>query len=327
MSEADDEDMAERLCEAAVPDAVEGALVKPAGVAAIFGAAPELPEDSLLFRTLAAEVDEEEDLGARGIREYGDRSREEREEAARFWAGLSDEDRERVWRHGVAICMPDANGSMRHNVAMLAIEWAKDRTPAGDLLFSLASARALLASTERLAPDVSADDARVDLWVELREACDAFEQLQTDNANLRGAVEMLNINAAEREVEIERLESLLAAQERSATDQDAEIERLTKDRDAEVSKMWRLERDIGIYIGDPVEPLADRILRVHHVALDLQRAARAKAETLARWKRRAGKAEQRIAVLTEERDGLTLRLGAKIKGQVRRKAKRTKGGR
>lgn len=337
------------------------------------GAAPELPED--------------DDLGAR---EYGERSREERCGAERLWAGLSDEARARVWNYGVAVIAPDANGSMHHNIRQLADEWAGSR---------------------HAAQHENSMTARVyvegDVWDGMRAD---RERLQTDNANLRGAVDMLDVAAKEREGEIERLREALCrrdaadaanlamraeivralgvsndcitdiiaskAAERirwsAAVDQAVEvhlppggdcivlarianagaaIERLTKELDDRVESgplqalATYLEYDLGIDLADPTEHLADRLLRVRLVVLDLQRAVRAKAETLARWKRRAKRAEdngsagpdrvreywcgraarlekraldaERLAQeLTKERDGLTLRMGERVKGQV-----------
>lgn len=102
-----------------------------------------------------------------------------------------------------------------------------------------------------------------------------------------------------------------------------------------------LEGHLDIQRTDPDEPLDERMTRIGLVVIEVidarrradnrskrwqARARSAEAQRGDAWRAVAMNAERTIARLTEERDGLTLRLGKRVKRQVQRRGKR-KGGR
>lgn len=251
-------------------------------------AVAEQPEHS----RIRPRVERGESLEERGIRMYGERAEQERADADRFWVGLSDEDRERVWKRGVAICMPDANGSMRSNVARLANDWAESR---GLGLTDGEEERAIKATISR------ASRAHGTVEQEARIA-DLHQQRNFYRDSLR---RILGVTRLEGEALIALVEVGLC---------DANLPSVVNTQASDVCTS--IEKLLGVQRADQAEPLHKRLARLFLLAIERSKADARAERTLKRWQARARKAEARVAALTEERDGLTLRLGTQVKAEI-----------
>lgn len=329
----------------------------PTGVAAISGAAPELPEDSLLFRTLEAEVDEEDALA---MPEEGIWAGPEGARALLAALGHAEHvDPDTTTKLKISLSLAcDAferlqadNASLRWAIEMLNVA-AKEREEDVERLRAWCRRDAVddghlprcVTRPSDAAPHENSMTARVyvdgAVWERMKWDLAKYE---TEQDNLRGAVEMLKQAAAGHVAEIERMtkerDEAVAACSR-LVDVDQRLGRLEErlsgaDKDNLVS-IERIEAALEVKLCDAAEPVSDRLTRIHALTLLRNRASRAKAETLARWKRRASKSEQRIAALEQERDGEVVR-GKVMRSLAitppswsppdKRKATRAKGGR
>ncbi|HET9063761.1 MAG TPA: hypothetical protein VFO62_10770 [Candidatus Binatia bacterium] len=216
--------------------------------------------------------------------------------------------------------------------------------------FDLEIARKLLAGTERVGEEDFINGVHADLWVELRSACDEVERLRArvsgleldvvamekrGDAHVEAALrfEAERNDARAQLVESERHASKLI-EERDTARNALEIARHESEalqgRRADTGDLQGRLYGIALRLGAKLPALADQYaedaaLRIELNVADLQRAHATLERSRDRWQARARKAEARVAVLTEERDGLTLQLGQKVAKQVkRRRAKATK---